>query len=66
MQRTPEKDVSPVIIAIVAEIVGAVRGSERTQIGDMLRYGGSHLLTHAKYKYKYKCKNFSSLIGMEL
>ena len=38
MQRTPEKDVSPVIIAIVAEIVGAVRGSERTQIGDMLRY----------------------------
>ena len=37
MQTTTEKDVCPVIVAIIAEIVGAVRGEERTSIGQMLR-----------------------------
>ena len=38
MQTTTEKDVCPVIVAIIAEIVGAVQGEERTSIGQMLRY----------------------------
>ena len=38
MQTTTEKDVCPVIVAIIAEIVGAVQGEERTSIGQMLRF----------------------------
>ena len=53
MQLTAEKEVCPVIVAILSEVVGSVHGSDRTHMADMLRCGvrDTYLLPHLSSSY---------------